>query len=210
MVRRAHQQQYRRIEPDVGFLSCASASRGADVFERSSSAPQLRPHSLGGCAAGRFYGPLSCKDPGGPSDADGHVPSGATRRRCSRPDLLYGKPLVDEPEGTRTISPNPGASGGYETVRVQSGLLQSVPCCRNVCGTRAGPGGTPGFWADTGELELPVHAWCGNRFGGVSTADAARCIHPRSSPVSLSTPRCGSRVELTRVSFRITFLPART
>src|SRR2546426_8200271 len=30
MVRRAHQQQYRRIEPDVGVLSCASASRGAD------------------------------------------------------------------------------------------------------------------------------------------------------------------------------------
>src|SRR5207249_8617287 len=24
-----HQQQYRRIEPDVGVLSCASASRGA-------------------------------------------------------------------------------------------------------------------------------------------------------------------------------------
>src|SRR5436190_13516898 len=30
MVRRPHQQQYRRIEPDVGVLSCASASRGAD------------------------------------------------------------------------------------------------------------------------------------------------------------------------------------
>ena len=30
MVRRAHQQQYRRIEPDVGVLSSASASRGAD------------------------------------------------------------------------------------------------------------------------------------------------------------------------------------
>ncbi len=30
MVRGAHQQQYRRIEPDVGVLSCASASRSAD------------------------------------------------------------------------------------------------------------------------------------------------------------------------------------
>src|SRR5438552_17089403 len=30
MVRRAHEQQDRRIEPDVGVLSCASASRGAD------------------------------------------------------------------------------------------------------------------------------------------------------------------------------------
>src|SRR5207249_4960370 len=30
MVRRAHQQQYRRVEPDVGVLSCASASTGAD------------------------------------------------------------------------------------------------------------------------------------------------------------------------------------
>src|SRR5256885_16053262 len=46
MVLRAHQQQYRRIEPDVGVLSCASASRGAD---RGAAQVRWRPAMWPSC-----------------------------------------------------------------------------------------------------------------------------------------------------------------
>src|SRR5258705_7901013 len=45
MVRRAAQHEYRRIEPDVGVLSCASASRGADAAQVTWH-PKLKRDSL--------------------------------------------------------------------------------------------------------------------------------------------------------------------
>src|SRR6185503_14309770 len=183
---------------------CWSGS-GTSRSSRTSFCGVPMPHSIaagpGSETTGRWKC-TACRGDGslgesGGFDAVGHAPGSATRRRGSRPDLLYGKPVVDRRESSCPIPPNPRAGGDDATVRVQSGLLQSVPGGRHVRGARAGSGGTPRFRAITGELELPVYAWRGHRFGGVGTADVARCAHSRSSPVAVSVAPCGSRVELT-------------
>jgi len=82
----------------------------------------------------------------------------------------------------------PRASAGDEDCfAFNQGFYNLFLAVGNVCGTRAGFGwGRPRFRADTGELELPVHAWRGNRVGGVGTR---RCGAVRSFK---EQPRCSS------------------
>src|SRR6266566_2942212 len=72
----------------------------------------------------------------GSADRD-HVAGGHRRGTGARRDLLHGKPAVDHATSARALSPESRASGRHETLRVQSGLLQSVPRARDARRTRA-------------------------------------------------------------------------
>ena len=67
------------------------------------------------------------------------------------------------------------------------GFYNLFPGHRHVRWARADSVRAHGFRTDACELELPVHGWCGNRFGGVGTAVAARGTHSRNCAVAIPT-----------------------